>query len=343
MDKENDMLRILIETVIRKTIKEINDSPERSIRNWVNMALNFSEGKFQRTFFKTADDMLKNTKSPYYDLIKDSAANTDEERLLQFGMNLCYNSCTIGVRKILENEILYGFNIPWTVSFRMSGEHISENSKIYDTIITQGEDLGIYTWMLYLNGELGEALPLVQKHTDSAFILFCEPKDITDDFLDNMCDVKNVMLAVRYEENNENLYYRLRENRLLYSTYYIYDDENAESIINGDFFYDAVQLHPLFTAVIPAENCSEETGERVYKAVTSYRRRQSFQTIVWDVNRDNSNINSIISDEACNVGFDFEGGFYVRHREKVSLNLFGHNLRDILKHTYSANKNKKKR
>ncbi|MCD7854617.1 MAG: hypothetical protein LUG66_03265 [Clostridiales bacterium] len=137
MDKENDMLRVLAETVIRKTIKDINNS-ERSIRNWVNMALDFSEGRFQRTFFKTADDMLKNTKSPYYDLIKDSIANTDEERFLQFGMNLGYNSCTMGVKKILENEVLYGFNIPWSISIRLEAEKLSEDPESYNSVLTQG-------------------------------------------------------------------------------------------------------------------------------------------------------------------------------------------------------------
>lgn len=127
---------------------------------------------------------------------------------------------------------------------------------------------------------------------------------------------------------------KLRENRLLYSIYHIYDDENAENIINGNFFYDAIQLHPLFTGVIPGEDCSEKTGERVYRAVVNFRRKQSFQTIIWDVNRDNGNINKIISNDACYAEFDFDGGFYVRHREKISLNLFGHNLTDILKQAY---------
>ena len=46
------MTRILVKTMVRKTIRDIKDSPERSIRNLVDMALNFSEGRFQQDFFR---------------------------------------------------------------------------------------------------------------------------------------------------------------------------------------------------------------------------------------------------------------------------------------------------
>ena len=44
----NDISRILIETVIRKALRDVKDSPERSTRNLVDMALHFSSGPFQR-------------------------------------------------------------------------------------------------------------------------------------------------------------------------------------------------------------------------------------------------------------------------------------------------------
>ena len=39
-----DISRVLIETVVRKMLREAKDSPERSIRNLVDMALYFSDG-----------------------------------------------------------------------------------------------------------------------------------------------------------------------------------------------------------------------------------------------------------------------------------------------------------
>ena len=47
---ENSMSRILIETTVRQTLKGLQDDPKRSIRNVVNMALHFSDGRFQSRF-----------------------------------------------------------------------------------------------------------------------------------------------------------------------------------------------------------------------------------------------------------------------------------------------------
>lgn len=49
-----DISRVLIETVVRKMLREAKDSPERSIRNLVDMALYFSDGRIQRNFFTVA-------------------------------------------------------------------------------------------------------------------------------------------------------------------------------------------------------------------------------------------------------------------------------------------------
>ncbi|MCC8162196.1 MAG: hypothetical protein LIO86_03255 [Lachnospiraceae bacterium] len=169
----DSMSRILIETIVRRTLKDLKDSPERSVRNLVDMALNSSEGRFQRSFFTVAETMLKNEKSAYYDVIKDVVANVETERILQFGMNLGYNSCTEGAEKIRKKEAACGFNIPWTISLNIDMEKVTENPESYDTVLSQGKKLGVYTWMLHAHGLLQEVLPLMRRHTDCAFVLFC--------------------------------------------------------------------------------------------------------------------------------------------------------------------------
>lgn len=93
---ENSLSRILIETTVRQTLKGLQEDPKRSIRNLVDMALQFSEGRFQNRFFGTAQTMLKNEGSAYYALVQDAASHIETEHLVTFGMNLGYNSCTWG-------------------------------------------------------------------------------------------------------------------------------------------------------------------------------------------------------------------------------------------------------
>ena len=109
---ENSMSRILIETTVRQTLKGLQDDPKRSIRNVVDMALHFSDGRFQSRFFRTAQTMLEHEDSAYYALVEDAANHIDPEHLVTFGMNLGYNSCTWGAQRIRTNEAQLGFNIP---------------------------------------------------------------------------------------------------------------------------------------------------------------------------------------------------------------------------------------
>ena len=115
---ENSLSRILIETTVRQTLKGLQENPKRSTRNLIDMALQFSEGRFQSHFFETAQTLLKNEDSAYYALVQDTASHIETEHMVKFGMNLGYNSCTWGAQQIRLNEIRLGFNIP--SAFRIS-------------------------------------------------------------------------------------------------------------------------------------------------------------------------------------------------------------------------------
>ena len=74
---ENSMSRILIETTVRQTLKGLQDNPKRSVRNLVDMALHFSEGRFQYRFFQTAHTMLEHQDSAYYALVEDAVKHIE--------------------------------------------------------------------------------------------------------------------------------------------------------------------------------------------------------------------------------------------------------------------------
>jgi len=317
---ENSMSRILIETVVRTTLKDMKEDPERSIRNLVDMALHFSNGRFQTNFFQVAQTMLKNENSPYYALLRNISSSVDTERLVTFGMNLGYNSCTLGAKKIRENEQELGCNISWTVAFQTDSSQIFEHLSEYQTAVADGEKLGIYAWMLFARSHPQDLLPLIRKHPDSAFFLFCGPDDIDTAFLDSISDVNNLMLVVRYEEAAEALYAQIRDNGLLYSAYYPYAQEDTESIMNGDLFYSIQQTHPVFTVLLAQPDVPEPIQNTAYQAVVQARDEQSYQTIPLEFYFDNRLIDKIISDDACFAWFDPDGKLYSRAEEKTTVN-----------------------
>ena len=62
---KQDMNRMLIEATIRRVLKNIQESPERAVRNLVDLGLEFSDGRFQKQFLRTTQKMLRNQESAY--------------------------------------------------------------------------------------------------------------------------------------------------------------------------------------------------------------------------------------------------------------------------------------
>lgn len=330
---KNSLSRILIESTVRKTLNEIKEDPERSTRNLVDMALHFSEGRFQRRFWEAAQDMLKNEQSCYYRMIPDAVANIHPERIVTFGMNLGYNSCTEGARKIRAIEEEKKFNIPWSISFEVNEAYFSRNRDIYHSLISQGEQLGVYTWMIYFHDTLAPAVELAVNHPDSAFIFICSPEAVTEARLEELDRIYNVMFAINFTEAAKEACILLRAKSFLYSLFVSYEESDIPELITGDILSDAELLHPIFTGFLPTPSCSEKSMKQVHRYLVNARTAQTFRTVPWDILYDTESIDSVISDSACTLHFQ-ENGTVVSFLNPVTKNapsFFTQSLTDILK------------
>ena len=276
---ENSMSRILIETTVRQTLKGLKENPKRSIRNLVDMALNFSESRFQSRFFQTDSTMLEHEESAYYTLVEDAVNHIETEHLVKFGMNLGYNSCTWGAQRIRMNEKRLGFNIPWTVLFQMDDPQYSTHLPQYDLAIQEGEQLGIYSWILLSHSNPMELFPLIKRHSDSAFFLFCRPENITPAILDEIIPLKHLMPVVRWESGANEACTILRNAQLPYSVYYPYSQKDLQFILNGELFCETQQTHPLFTALAAKPDCPANMQHLAHQAAIQVRTGQSYATM----------------------------------------------------------------
>ncbi len=336
-----DVTQTLVETTVRKTIKDIKDSPKRSVRNLVDMGLHFSNGRFQTQLLGAAQTMLQNEQSPYYDLIKDVVCHTDEENLIRFGMNVGYNSCTVGARRIREIEEEERFNISWSVALRIDKLTYYTNQKNYFSLIAQGEAIGIYTWIIFADGDITSILHLAETFKNSAFIFLCSPHDIMcanfkSEGLEKIKRCDNTMISVKYEKGVDEACGLLRDNKRLYSIFYPYNKINAQDAENGNISENIIEeiiaRRPAFTILIPDSRCDEATRNAVYKSVVEARMKQKYRTILWDLLSDSRFVDGIISDEACSVGFDTDGRILIFEPEtrRVNYNFFDSPLKDIL-------------
>lgn len=304
---ENSISRILIETTVRQTLKGLKENPKRSTRNLVDMALHFSEGRFQSHFFQTAHTMLEHEESAYYTLIEDAVSHIETEHLVTFGMNLGYNSFTWGAQRIRMHENHLGFNIPWTVLFQMDQSQYSNHLPQYDRAIQEGEQLGIYCWMFLSHQDPMELFPLMEKHPDSAFFLFCRPEDMTSEVLDEMTSLKHLMPVIRWGDKAGEACVLLRNAHLPYSVYYPYSQKDLPSIADGELFCDTQQLHPLFTVLAAKPDCPANIRSLAHQAAVQARNGQTYQTVPWELSYDTKNLDEIISEDACCILFDAQG------------------------------------
>ena len=302
--------RILIQTTVRKAIRDIRETPQRSTRNLIDMALHFSDGRFQQEFFQMAQKMLCDERSAYYALLQDLATHVDEGKLLTFGMNVGYNSATFGARRIRRLEEAFGCNIPWTLCLELNRTSFAQREARYHALIEAGEEMGIFTWMLFSHSCAADCTELAARHPNSAFVLFCDHAEINWPLIDCASDLENLMLAVPMGENAELTCSLLRDAGLMYSLYTFYGEEDLKRIQSGDLFCDMEQLHPVFSAFLPKPGCSQRVQTLAYEAIHTARMAQSHATMLWELRRDCMVVDRVISGDGCWAGFDAEGRFH---------------------------------
>lgn len=339
---ENSMTRILIETVAKKALHDVKDSPERGMRNLIDLALQFSGGRFQRRFFEVIQTLLKNENSAYYILIRDVIANVNEDQLLNFGMVLGYNSCTLGAKKIRQNEKDLDCNIPWAVRLHIHPEIFQQHQSQYFQLIQDGNQLGIYTWILFAQSHAETFLQLADAYTDNCFLLFCKPDEITEEFVNAVSSRDNLMAVVCCNNDASEACLRLRKAGILFSVYYMYSEKDLHSIENCSLFYMVQELHPLFSVFVAQPDCPDAVQKRVSQTIQTTRKEQQYRTILLEMDEDNRLVDKIISDDACSVCFSSDGMLYQGKNgsAKNDCNLFTSPLQEILQKALPKNQNK---
>ncbi len=325
-----DITRVLVEATIQKTLKDIHESPERTLRNLVDLALDFSHGDFQKELLGIVQEMLQNKDSAYFPLAVDIISHVKENAITAFGLNVGYNGCSRGSKIIRQTEQKENFNIPWSLSLQVCPG--SYRQAQYHALLEQGKVLGIYTYLLFTEDDPSFLFPLIEAQQDCAFVLFVSGKYITRSILEKTESLHHLMFAVQYDNYAQEACRLLRVKRFLYSLFFRYTNSQKAEIASGQLPQKAVALHPAFTFFIPAEDCSPATEDAVYHSLSRLRKQQKTQTFLMDLKYDNRFIDSIISDDACAAVFDSGGSLLSADSTTTSsLNFTKQPLRDILK------------
>lgn len=304
------LARTIIETFVHKFFRDMETDPDRSIRNIIDLGINFARGRFQKEFLQALQEMMQNEQSAYYDLVKNVVANTDHEKLKVFGMNLGFQACTIGANTIRENEEKWNFNIPWAYQLLFGEKGLP---CIYlDQIISEGKELGTYVYVLTEKGKIQEEyIELLKKHTDCAFILLVSPEELLGELMNLLDEITNCLVLVENDPIRlPEAVDELQKHQLFYGIYEKCPEKMSEEIWSPQHLEKISETKAAFYVLMPKEPYSFRESQGRKDQTADVRNRQEYPFIVIDYISDIQAIDRIISNDSCAVAFDEEGCVY---------------------------------
>lgn len=195
----------LIRAAFEKGLQKVLENPEREIRNLIDLGNDFSKGENQKHFFEMATAELEKDDSMYYKLAERAIRSTEPEVILDFGLNLGYNSWLHGTRMVHDTEEKKGFHVPWVLTFHLDGNATIRSDKITD-VIRQGKKMGIYSYLFHLTEDYphhNELFSIFEKEKDCAYFLFVPPSTITESRAVRLLEARTVFTAIALDEGDQ--------------------------------------------------------------------------------------------------------------------------------------------
>ncbi len=310
--KPSKINRSVIQVIVKRAIHQLQDNPEREIRNLVDLGGMFAKGEFQRTFFDTAGKELEKENSAYYEVVKRLVCQTDYDALFTFGMNFGYNSLTHGAYKIREFENDMDFNVPWTIFIRIKEEGLLDAENLTG-IIEQGKAMGIFNYTLLIErnySKMAEIANMMAVHNDCAFILPVAPEEILyESNIASILALKNIFIGLNIRDAEDGQLAAaiklLREKKILCAAFYPMKSDEQIAIDEPLKQASASGFELLF--ILQDGSFYLKNPEIIQELVYAYRKDPSMPVIPFDLLSDVLSVDRSISTEGCLAFISEEG------------------------------------
>jgi len=281
--RKETLMHTTIQNIVKNRLNKVNFDTNRSLRQLIDYGRTFSTGRFQKYYLDLIQTALKNDNSNYFELIKKLTRETDQTRVLDFFINLGYDSWTYNANIIREKTEELGINIPWIILLN-TDENTTLTNEEY--IISQGKELGINSFIIITNSKLSleRAMKLAREFPRVCFFIkaktsFC--KELTS------TSPTNYFLLLDLDDDfSLEIFNQLKKEKLLLGTYSKeMDPKNIKKLIKENY-----KKGILFTFVD-----NEQLNENLYKEILKTRNQLNYPMIVIDIFEDFLEVNQIIS------------------------------------------------
>jgi len=330
------MARAMIEPLVNKTMNDIKKDPERTLRNVIDLLLSFPNGRFSNDLFQIAQKMLTNEKSAYYVLIKKIADNVNMENLKIFSLNVGYNACTFGAKKIRENIREYDCKIPWILNIK--AEDTLESPENIMRIINEAKQLGIYFFSIFGKDVISNAMRTVYEYnSDCAFVSLTNAECIHDEVISKYDNINNLLISINSDDNsscNAEAVGILNKYKRFYAAHIHYSNDNAAEVLSEEKLKELENYTASFVFCIPNKKCTKETFEYIKNNTKNIRDAQKYSYVIMDTYDDLVSIDKMISCNSCEIGILGNGTVIVSEDGIISETNYNINemkLTDIVK------------
>ena len=304
MRENRDITRAIIEATVERSLREVDEDPQRSIRKLIDLAKQFSNGRFISEIYSIFQDLLRNEDSPYYSAIEHILHYTSRKALKHFGVNIGYNSFTRGGKMIRSLEENSSYMIPWSLGIELDPSKENQLSvSQMDNIIKQGLELGIFTYSISLQkriGALSDYFPLFKGHPGCAFFLFLCDEELDNETAEQLAGCTNVLTFLKasgeYIDTNALL---LRRRKAWYGAYEYYNDQTAGKVLSSSSYRKYLASEGSFVMTIAEKGTSIDCIIETQKVIKETRLAPSQPLFVFDKYGDTLQLKTILSSGQC--------------------------------------------
>ncbi len=289
LDIDARLARQAIGIAVDKALEDVKGNTRRSIRNLIDLGLLFSQSENQKWFFGTAKQVIENPKNPYKALVTRAVRDIDCETIRRVGLNLGYNALTYGAKKLRKKQEALGVSLPWMLDVRDG--YGAEFAPKLACCLQEGQELGIYGYALRLTNpeNLPSALALVKRNEECFFALRLPSGMVDSCAAELIAQAHNVAVTVDIEVANdqaEDAFRFLRENRCLYGYLLTYEDEDVPRVTAPQFVKWGIGAGCLFGAYQAAADATQRARDRVYEFACRLRGESGQPLIALDWPKD---------------------------------------------------------
>jgi len=344
VNKERKITYKMIEVAIDKALRDIEENPERGIRNLVELLAQLSSGRFLKDFLTITQQMLSNSESPYYELTRHVIKNVDHSLLKNFSLRFGYNSLTYGANKIREYEKKFGYNVPWTLVFDLR-QTLTGGFSVNDisNVLQQGEKIGIYCAIFIVDHNqvvLKELINTLASHNEGAYFVFADPEMLNNEMADLIFRAGNIAAVLLFPLAESKASYNeatglLMGKKCLYGTCIEYNDDNYIRALEATYSEEIKNAHSTFVFLIGNELQVAEDKQRFSRFIQKAKNANEHPFFLTDFYEGLAHVDRTISVEDCFLAIISNGCVAVNSLDNVcsNINIQKNSLKDIMKKT----------